>query len=105
MPPGCRHEGADTGSSPRRDARSWLPPEGRSAHLVRMRADAARSVARVHAVDRRHLGVGQLEVEDVEVLFPALAAHRLGEDDEALLDVPAQHRLCGRLAVVYCGCG
>ena len=100
MPPGCRRGRAGTGSSPsaRRSfmASSWVG-QSTSSGCALTRPEPSPGSMRV---DRRHLGVGQLEVEDVEVLFQALAAHRLREDDEALLHVPAQHRLSRRLAVV-----
>src|SRR6188472_459724 len=70
-----------------------------SVHLVGVRADPTAAVARVERIDRTHLRIRQGEVEDVEVLLEALAAHRLGEHDEALLQVPAQHDL-GRSLLV-----
>ena len=49
--------------------------------------------------DAGHLVVGELEVEHVEVLGHPLGTHRLGDDDDAALDQPAQHDLGHRLAV------
>src|SRR5690242_7332753 len=70
-----------------------------SVHLVGVGAHASGPVGLLHRVDRGDLGVGEFEVEDVEVLFQALAADRLREDDEPLLQVPAQHGLRRRLVV------
>jgi hypothetical protein len=41
----------------------------------------------------------QFEVKDVEVLGDALRAHRLGDGGPSMLKVPAEHHLCGGLAV------
>ena len=49
--------------------------------------------------NRGHLVVAQLEVEDVDVLADPLRRDRLGDDDVAELQVPAQDRLGRRLAV------
>src|SRR5215203_233255 len=53
----------------------------------------------VQAGDLRHLVVGQLEVEDGEVLGHPLGSDRFGDDDDAALDEPAQHDLGDGLAV------
>ena len=53
----------------------------------------------VHRGDAGHLVIGQGEVEDVEVLFHALAANRLGDGHDAALDQPAEHDLGDGLAV------
>ena len=60
----------------------------------------AEAVAGVQGARRPARPRGQLEVEDVDVLPHPLGAHRLGEDDVAQLDVPAQHDLGGRPAVL-----
>ena len=49
----------------------------------------------VEPVERRHLVVGQLEVEHVEVLLDALRRRGTGDDDVAELHAPADQRLCG----------
>ena len=49
--------------------------------------------------DAGHLVVGQGEVEDVEVLFHAFAADRLGDGHDAALDQPPEHDLGDGLAV------
>src|SRR5690606_32498372 len=76
-----------------------------SVDLGRVRAHAARAVARVERVDRRDLVRRELEAEDVEVLRHALLARRLREDDEAALQVPAQDHLGGGHTVRGCGVG
>ena len=60
--------------------------------------------------DAAHLVVGELEVEDVDVLGHALGADRLRDDDDVALDEPAQHDLRDGLAVrradlAQCGVG
>src|SRR5688500_9672208 len=52
-------------------------------------------LATVECGDRRHVVVGELEVEDVEVLLHPRRGDRLGEDDVAALDVPAERNLGG----------
>src|SRR4051794_13657948 len=47
----------------------------------------------VEGVDGDELVVGQVEVEDVEVLRDAVRLGRLRDDRAALLQVPAQHHL------------
>jgi hypothetical protein len=49
--------------------------------------------AGVEGVDRGELDVGEIEVEDVEVLLDPRRRHRLGDGLTALLQVPAQHHL------------
>src|ERR1700722_5472171 len=60
------------------------------AELVRVGAGALVPVQRG---DRFVVLAGQLEVEDVDVLPDPGRGDRLGEDDVAALDVPAQHDL------------
>jgi hypothetical protein len=52
----------------------------------------------VQCADRLDVLAGQLEVEDLDVLLDALRGDRLGEDDIAALDMPAQHDLGRGLA-------
>src|SRR5215217_7957715 len=70
-------------------------------HAVRFEGDAVgvRSAAHsgVERVDRGHLLAGELEVENVEVLGDAGELGRLRDRGSALLQVPAQHHLSGRL--------
>jgi hypothetical protein len=61
----------------------------------------ASAIALVERVDRRHLVVGEFEVEESVIFFHSLAADRLREDDVAVLDVPAQDHLSGG-ALVLC---
>src|SRR5579875_186989 len=56
----------------------------------------ARALVLVQRRDVGHVGVGELEVEELEVLLHALAGDRLREDDVAALDVPAEGDLRGR---------
>src|SRR3954454_15518302 len=56
-------------------------------------------LTRVERCDLRHLFVGQLEVEHVEVLAHPLRAHRLRDDDDLALDEPAKDDLRDRLRV------
>ena len=63
---------------------------------VGMGADTA-LLALVQRGDRRHVVLGQLEVEQLEVLGDPRRGGRLGEDDVAPLDVPAQGDLSGGL--------
>src|SRR5215204_4480642 len=73
-------------------------------HAVRFEGDAVgvRSAAHSGAerVDRGYLLAGELEVEDVEILGDAGGLGRLRDRGSALLQVPAQHHLSGRLAVL-----
>src|SRR4051794_26471581 len=69
----------------------------RSAEVVGVRPGALVAVERGDCV---HVVVGQVEVEDVDVLPHPLGLHRLREDDVAQLDVPAQHDLGRGLAVL-----
>src|SRR5919107_2076541 len=73
-------------------------------HAVRFEGDAVgvRSAAHsgVERVDRGYLLAGELEVEDVEILGDAGGLGRLRDRGSALLQVPAQHHLSGRLAVL-----
>ena len=55
--------------------------------------------AGVHRGDAGHLVVGQLEVEDVDVLAHPLGADGLRDDDDVALDEPAQDDLGDGLAV------
>src|SRR5215208_4921260 len=55
--------------------------------------------AGVHRGDAGHLLVGELEVEDVEVLRHPLPADGLGVGGDLALDEPPQHDLGHRLAV------
>src|SRR5690242_15140002 len=64
--------------------------------LVRVRTGA---LAPVESGDPLDLVVSQLESEEVEVLLDPAGRHRLGDDDVADLQVPAQDRL-GRRHVV-----
>ena len=58
-----------------------------------------RALARVELLDGVHLACGEVEVQDVEGLLDALRRDRLGDDDVAQLQVPAQDDLRGRLAM------
>src|SRR6478609_2489714 len=66
---------------------------------LRVRVEAvwvgAGALAAVESGDARDLVVGQLEPEQVEVLLDPARRHRLGDDDVAELEVPAQDRLGG----------
>jgi hypothetical protein len=64
---------------------------------VGVRSAAHSGVERVDGCD---LLAGELEVEDVEVLGDAGGLGRLRDRGAALLQVPAQHHLRGRLAVL-----
>jgi len=55
--------------------------------------------AGVERGDRGQVVVGELEVEDVEVLGHAVRADRLRDDDDSALDQPAEHDLGDGLAV------
>src|SRR5438552_786465 len=71
-----------------------------SPHVIEMRR--IRPDPAVVAPQRRdlvHLGAGQFEVEDLEVLLDAGRGHRLRDHDVAELEVPAQHDLRRGLAV------
>jgi hypothetical protein len=70
-----------------------------SVHLGGIARDTAAVFERI---DRCDLGVGELEVEDVEVLGHAVAVVRLREDDVALLQMPADDGLRPGL-LVRCG--
>ncbi len=48
-----------------------------------------------------HLGIGQREVEQLQVLRHAFLVHRLGNDDHAALQQVAQRHLRSSLAVLY----
>ena len=48
-----------------------------------------------------HLPVGQLEVENLDVLPDVVGIRSAGDDGETLLDVPAQDDLCRGLAVGF----
>ncbi len=48
----------------------------------------------VAGVELGHVLVGQGEIEDLGVFLDALAVGRLGQDDEATLQAPAQQHLC-----------
>src|SRR3954470_19049368 len=56
-------------------------------------------LARVEAGDASHLVVGELEVEDVDVLGHPVGTDRLGDDDDVALGEPAQDDLGDRLPV------
>ena len=53
--------------------------------------------AAVQRGDARHLVVGELEVEHVDVFAHALRPHRLLDDDDIALDQPTQDDLSHRL--------
>jgi hypothetical protein len=55
--------------------------------------------AGVEGCDLLHLLVGELEVEDVQVLGHPLGPHRLRDHDDLALGEPAQHDLADGLAV------
>ena len=58
-----------------------------------------RAATGVERGDGDHLVVAQREVEDVEVLFHAIAVRALRDTDHTALQQPAQHDLGDRLAV------
>src|SRR6202012_3818628 len=66
---------------------------------VAVRGDAA-GCAVIETLDRRDLLVGQIEVEDVEVLGHPLRPGGLRDRDDAALHVPAQDDLRDALAVL-----
>src|SRR5215469_159551 len=76
------------------EARSLF--DGLASERIRVRAGP---LATVQGADRLDVLAGQLEVEDVDVLPDPRRGHRLGENNVAALDVPAEHHLGGRLAV------
>lgn len=55
--------------------------------------------AGVQLSDAGHLVLGEVEVEDVEVLGHPVAPHGLGNDDDAALDEPTENDLGNRLLV------
>ena len=65
-------------------------PRGRADEGVRVRAGA---LAGVERLDGGHLVLAEVEVEDVEVLLDPLRRDRLGDDDVAELQVPADDDL------------
>src|SRR3954453_2807597 len=67
-----------------------------AVELVRIRPDTARLG---ECRQSGHLGVGQLDVEHVDVLRDPLLVRRLRDDGATELDVPAQHDLRGGLVV------
>jgi hypothetical protein len=73
-------------------------------HTVSFKGDAVRVRSAAHSgverVDRGYLLARELEVEDVEVLGDAGGLGRLRDRGAGLLQVPAQHHLSGRLAVL-----
>lgn len=52
-------------------------------------------------IERLHLFFGQLEVEDVEILFLVQLARRAGERDDTKLHVPTQDDLRHALAFLF----
>src|SRR5437660_12010702 len=71
--------------------------EGFRGHGLWFRAAA---YSRVQSVERFQLVLGELEVEDVEVGGDSFGIHRLRDRRSSLLEVPAQHDLGRRLAVL-----
>jgi len=61
--------------------------------------------ALVQRVQRRHVGLPELEVEDIRVLRDPLGAHALGQRHIAVLHRPANKHLRGRDAVGLCDAG
>ena len=50
--------------------------------------------------DLRHLGIGEFEIEDVEVIPDVIYIPASGDDGESHLNVPPEDDLCGALAVL-----
>src|SRR3954467_2733754 len=65
---------------------------------VAVREEAA--LAGLELRDAAHVGLVECEVEDVQVLFHPLLAHRFGKGRDAPLDEPAKHDLSDRFAVL-----
>src|SRR5699024_5489314 len=65
----------------------------RSRASVHLGGIARAAAAVLQGVDGRHLGIGEIEVEDVEVLLHPIAIVRLREEDVSLLQVPPDDRL------------
>src|SRR5215208_1005080 len=85
---------------------SWSGGRSRLGNLpaVVLEGDAVEVRSAAHAgverVDRGDLLTIELEVEDVEVLGDAAGFGRLRDRGASLLQVPAQHHLGGRLAML-----
>lgn len=55
--------------------------------------------------DGPHLGVVQSEIEHIEILADTFGMRRFGQHDHTALQVPANHDLGGRLAVLLADAG
>jgi len=70
-----------------------LPVAWTAAKLTKRVRVGAGPLVTVQRADRLHLSSRQPEVEQVDVLADPVRGDRLGEDDVAALEVPAQHHL------------
>ena len=76
--------------------RIWTD-KGLEIEIVRISTVA---LAGVDGGDGGHIIDREVEVEDLEVLLDALGMSGLGKHDDAALDVPTNHYLCSRPAVL-----
>ena len=67
--------------------------------LLRLGRGADHGSGGVQGTERFHLGLGQFEAEDIEVLLDALLMDALRNDDDAKLNQEVEENLRGRASL------